>query len=61
MSVNAAVCYSASGNERVNILSSHQVVHTLQCQVRYAAVILITAVPEGQLAREEIQGKETTY
>lgn len=61
MSVNASVCYSVSGDECVNILSSHQVIHTLQCQVRYAAVILVAAVPERQLAREERPGKETTY
>lgn len=46
------VCYSVCCDERVHLLSSHQVSHTLQCQVGYAAVILVAAVPKGQLDKE---------
>lgn len=35
------------------ILESHQVGHALQGQVRYAAVVLVTAVPKGQLLQNE--------
>lgn len=31
----------------IYLLSSHQVSHTLQCEVGDAAVVLVTAVPEG--------------
>lgn len=38
-------------NMCVYLPSSHQVSHTLQRKFWYAAVILITTVPEGQLAK----------
>lgn len=32
--------------------SSHQVGHALQCQVGYTAIVLVAAIPEGQLVKE---------
>ena len=47
------VKYSKSvSSSECHLRSSHQVSHALQCQVRDAAVILVTPIPEGQLATE---------
>lgn len=39
-------------DEGVFLPSSHQVGHALQCQVWYTAIVLVTAIPEGQLGKE---------
>lgn len=37
----------------VNLLPGHQVGRALQCQVGHAALVLVTAIPERQLAKDQ--------